>query len=102
MEENKNPRTEENRSEDQLRDNTMNEVIREQTGKEELHSGGQAESAGYIPNDASGVHSGGTTDMDNQSAGGAGLGAGRRLGSGARITTKRNVTGSDYDGQVRD
>jgi hypothetical protein len=43
---------------------------------------------------------GGTTDMgsDNQLRGASG--ANTRSNRGAGITTKRNVTGSDYDGQV--
>lgn len=79
----------------------MNETLREQTGNEELHSTDQSAGVSYTPNDASGVRSGGTTDMDDQTAGGAGLAAGERLGSGSNITTKRNVTGSDFDGQVK-
>lgn len=101
MEENRNQQHDHNRDDDQLRENTMNETIREQTGRENLSGAGGAGSDGYTPNDASAVRSGGTTDMDDQAAGGAGLASGRRPGSGSNITTKRNVTGSDYDGQVK-
>jgi hypothetical protein len=41
---------------------------------------------------------GGTTDMDNEPGNSARSGS--RAGSGSEITTKRNVTGSDYDGQL--
>ncbi|HVF81493.1 MAG TPA: hypothetical protein VM884_06150 [Flavisolibacter sp.] len=43
------------------------------------------------------ANQGGTTDMDNES-----LVAGRTSATerGSGISTKRNVTGSDYDGQV--
>jgi hypothetical protein len=54
----------------------------------------------YTPNDASGVRSGGFTDMDDQTAGGAGLNNDTRTGAGSNITPKRGVSGSDYDGQV--
>ena len=101
MKENRNQQNDQNRSDDQLRENTMNETIRQQTGKEEIHNSEQSQGVGYNPNDASAVRSGGTTDMDDQTAGGAGLAAGERLGSGSNITTKRNVTGSDFDGQVK-
>jgi hypothetical protein len=112
----------ENSEDDQLRPNTMNEVIREVSGdpdadlneignsRQDLHSNMQTGSGGahdadltqgmsYDPNDASAVRSGGTTDMDDQTAGGSGLNTGIRHGMGTNITTKRNVTGSDFDGQ---
>lgn len=53
----------------------------------------------WSPNDASAVRSGGLADMDDQTAGGAGLNPGQRPGSGAGLTLKRGVTGSDFDGQ---
>lgn len=101
MEENRNQENEQSRNDDQLRENTMNETIREQSGSNELHGSDQTQGVSYTPNDASAVRSGGTTDMDDQTAGGAGLAAGERLGGGSNITTKRNVTGSDFDGQVK-
>lgn len=42
---------------------------------------------------------GGTTDMDDEALRGA-SGNTSRANSGSGITTKKNVTGSDYDGQV--
>jgi hypothetical protein len=112
----------ESTEEDQLRPNTMNEVIREVSGDpdadlnqignshQDLNSNFQTGSGGshdadltqgmsYDPNDASAVRSGGTTDMDDQTSGGSGLNTGIRQGMGTNITTKRNVTGSDFDGQ---
>lgn len=110
-------------NEDQLRPNTMNETIREASGNPDADLG-QVSNSGrrdidrsdisdsdsrsgsdytsgvnYTPNDMSATRSGGLTDMDDQAAGGAGLSAGERLGSGSNLTTKRNVTGSDFDGQ---
>jgi hypothetical protein len=38
---------------------------------------------------------GGTTDLNNQTSGGRSASSG-----GSNISTKENVTGSDYDGQV--
>jgi hypothetical protein len=125
MEENRNINREENRADDdQLRPNTMNEAIREASGNPDAdlnqlssdrttaqsdQSAGSADPTDHDqtlgvrnnPNDASATRSGGTTDMDDQAMGGAGLSAGERLGSGTNITTKRNVTGSDFDGQVK-
>ena len=113
-------RSEEHRSsdEDQLRDLTTNETIRAVSGETDLsksdvsreHTGHETlrdedeisgsdltQGMSYNPNDASAVRSGGTTDMDDQTAGGAGLAAGERGSS--NLTTRRNVTGSDFDGQ---
>lgn len=124
MQENRNMNNaNDNRSDDdQLRPNTMNETIREASGDpdadltqlgsrttgqsgsgnmDDVHGSDQTMGVSNNPNDASAVRSGGTTDMDDQTAGGAGLAAGERLGSGTNITTKRNVTGSDFDGQVK-
>lgn len=106
---------------DKLRPDTANEAIREATGNPNADlsqmssgSGGQASGSAASasedvqgsdltqgmslnPNDASAVRSGGTTDMDDQTAGGAGLAAGERGSS--NLTTRRTVTGSDFDGQ---
>lgn len=113
-----------NEDNDQLRPNTMNEAIREVSGNpdadlskigtsgsqenrgqstshEELHGSNVTLGVSNNPNDMSATRSGGTTDMDDQAMGGAGLANGERLGSGSNITTKRNVTGSDFDGQVK-
>ena len=107
---------------DQLRPNTMNEVIREasgdpnadlneigtsgqdfnsnvQTGSGGGHDADLTQGMSYSPNDATGVRSGGTADMDNQTTGGAGQNTNIRSGMGSQISTKRNVTGSDFDGQ---
>ena len=106
---------------DQLRSNTMNETIREVSGNPEMnlndirdsdqgHSGQEFSTGGagnidvtqgmsYNPNDTSGVRSGGTVDMDDQTAGGAGLNTGTRPGLGSNLTPKMGTTGSDYDGQ---
>ena len=110
-------------NDDQLRPNTMNEAIREASGnadadlsqiggsgRQNMDRSGMSDTdnrsgsdyrsgLGYNPNDMSAMRSGGLTDMDDQTAGGAGLSAGERLGSGSNLTTKRNVTGSDFDGQ---
>lgn len=122
MEENKHLHKDELRrsDDDQLRDLTTNETIREVTGNPEtdlsrigagsvqnastsardakdLQGTDLTQGTSYNPNDASAVRSGGTTDMDDQTAGGAGLAAGERGSS--NITTRRTVTGSDFDGQ---
>lgn len=109
-------------NEDQIRPNTMNEVIREvngdpdmnlndvraseRSGTHERGSGGSNDSdltqgSSYSPNDTSGVRSGGISDMDDQTAGGAGLNNDVRRGMGSNLTPKNGVTGSDYDGQTR-
>ena len=110
-------------NDDQLRPNTMNEAIREVSGnpdadlskiggsgRQRMDSDRMSDSddysssdvtpgAGYNPNDMSATRSGGTTDMDDQTAGGAGLNSGERRGAGSNLTTRRTVTGSDFDGQ---
>lgn len=43
---------------------------------------------------------GGTTDMGSDNALRGATGGSTRTNRGSGITTKRNVTGSDYDGQV--
>lgn len=77
-----------------------NDAARGGLGRDQsnLQGSDTTQGSSYNPNDASGVRSGGTTDMDDQMAGGAGL-AGERLGGGTNINTKRNVSGSDFDGQ---
>ena len=122
MEQNRNVnRNDETRQDDdQLRSNTMNETIREARGNpdadlseisnrglsssgsgalrdEHLQGSDMAQGTSYSPNDLSGVRSGGTVDMDDQTAGGAGLGTGEHRS--AHVTTKQGVTGSDFDGQ---
>ena len=125
MEDNKNiNRADENRADDdQLRGNTMNEAIREVSGNPDAdlskigasgpqdvssRSGDTADLYGTDttqgisnnPNDMSATRSGGTTDMDDQTAsGGTGLTTGVRPGGGTNLTTRRSVTGSDFDGQ---
>ena len=93
---------------DRLRGNTMNESIREASSDRqsmdrdrmsEDSSSDMASGVGYNPNDMSATRSGGTTDMDDQTSGGAGLNSGERLGSGSNLTTRRTITGSDFDGQ---
>ena len=124
-----NDRIEEHRMEDegQARENTtMNEMIRDVQGgpdtdlnalredasgnREQLNQGSDAylgdrsdlsEGVNYNPNDASMQRSGGISDMDNQTSGGAGENTGGRLGSGSNLAPKRGVTGSDFDGQNR-
>ena len=122
MEQNRNVnRNDETRQDDdQLRSNTMNETIREASGNtdadlsqishrrsssgdsrssrdEDLQGSDMTQGTSYSPNDMSGVRSGGTVDMDDQTAGGAGLGTGEHRS--AHVTTKQGVTGSDFDGQ---
>jgi len=127
MEENRNVNRDNNErrveeSDDQLRPNTMNEAIREVSGNPDAdlsklggsgrenvdsdrtsdsggYSGSDATGVGYNPNDMSATRSGGTTDMDDQTAGGAGLNTGERRGAGSNLTTRRTVSGSDFDGQ---
>ena len=107
---------------DKLRGNTMNETIREASGDPDMNlnnireertgyddtddvdlrnAGNTDETKGmsYNPNDASGVRSGGITDMDDQTAGGAGLNTGARKGLGSDLNTKKGISGSDFDGQ---
>ncbi len=125
MEENtKNTRNDDqiNSDQDQLRNKTTSEVIREVhgdpdmnlndirdtnteiSGNHETGSGGSHDSdltqgMSWNPNDASAVRSGGTTDMDDQTSGGAGLNTGPRRGLGSHMKTKMGTTGSDFDGQ---
>jgi hypothetical protein len=123
MKDNRNDRDDlRNSDDDQLRPNTMNEAIREASGdpdadlsdlqdttSSDMEGEGrrisgtsdvdQTQGVGYTPNDASGVRSGGITDMDDQTAGGAGLNTGARQGLGSHLNTKKGVSGSDYDGQ---
>lgn len=114
-----------NSDQDQLRSNTTNEVIREASGdpdmnlsdtqrtgtERDMDQGGGNTSGGtnyndrsaargmsYTPNDASAVRSGGKSDMDDQTSGGAGL-TGIRKGAGANLAPKTGRTGSDFDGQ---
>jgi hypothetical protein len=64
-----------------------------------LSDTGTTRGADYTPNDASAVRSGGTTDMDDQTGGSMGIQTGTKHGFDSGIAQKRNVTGSDYDGQ---
>lgn len=104
---------------DQLRMNTTNETIREASGDPDTNLNNLKDDVDtefgdsprsddaidltqgvhYTPNDASGVRSGGTVDMDDQTSGGAGLDSGTRRGAGSNLTPKKGITGSDYDGQ---
>lgn len=115
-----------NSDQDKLRGNTMNEIIRETSGdpdrnlnevrdsddnlRDELdssersarrvaHNTDQTQGMSYNPNDTSGVRSGGITDMDDQTSGGAGSNTGARKGLGSHLRPKTGTTGSDYDGQ---
>jgi|SRR5687767_5509761 len=109
-----------NSEEEQLRMNTTNEAIREASGDPDMdlnelkddetdsdyetrsrtsYNSDITQGVSYNPNDASGVRSGGVSDMDDQTTGGAGLNTGTRKGSGSNLTPKTGVTGSDYDGQ---
>lgn len=112
-----------NLDDDQLRSNTMNETIREASGDADMDLNSLSDAEGdmdhtarhgsqgaagdtdqtqgmsYTPNDASGVRSGGITDMDDQTSGGAGLNTGARRGLGSHLTPKMGTSGSDFDGQ---
>lgn len=108
MKENKNRNHEHLHDEDdgQLRDNTMNETIRKVSGDTDLNDArttsediDSTQGVSYTPNDSSGVKSGGITDMDDQTAGGAGLNTGARKGLGSHLKTKDSISGSDFDGQ---
>jgi hypothetical protein len=111
-----------NADQDKIRSNTMNETIREVSGGPDMNLNGLRDSdqesdsiheldtevnrntdvtqgMSYNPNDTSGVRSGGTVDMDDQTAGGAGANTGTRRGLGSNLTPKMGTTGSDYDGQ---
>ena len=109
-----------NSDEEQLRMNTTNETIREVSGDPDMdlndlkddnadndydtssrnRSGNDiTRGVSYDPNDASGIRSGGISDMNEQTTGGAGLNTGTRSGSGSNLTPKMGTTGSDYDGQ---
>lgn len=105
-------------NEDQLRPNTTNEMIREASGNPDTNlnalqdtstgapdtgssrSGDITRGVNYSPNDASGVLSGGTSDMDNQGDVGAHAAPGSHGKFGSNLEPKHNVTGSDFDGQV--
>ena len=109
-----------NSEEEQLRMNTTNETIREASGDPDMDlnelkdnetendyegrsrasdNSDITQGVSYNPNDASAVRSGGVSDMDDQTTGGAGLNTGTRKGSGSNLTPKMGTTGSDYDGQ---
>lgn len=106
-------------NDDQLRPNTMNEMIREASGNadtnlnelQDTSTGAPASDdtnrgtdtthgVNYSPNDASGVLSGGTVDMDNQGGTGGHGSLAARGKFGSNLEPKHNVTGSDFDGQV--
>lgn len=117
---NPNDRTDERgaHNDNQLRPHTMNEVIREASGDPDTnlnalqdsstgathshtsHPTDNTSGVGYSPNDASGVQSGGISDMDHQggTGGHASLAAPGKFGSS--LEPKQGVTGSDFDGQV--
>lgn len=107
-----------NNEEEQLRMNTTNETIRQASGDPDMdlnelkdddndydarsskpYNGDLTQGVNYDPNDASGVKSGGVSDMDDQTTSGAGINTGRRRGSGSGLTPKMGTTGSDFDGQ---
>jgi len=67
-------------------------------GKEQRSSGTPMTDANSDHQNAS-ANRGGTTDMDSEALRNA-TGTSSRGNRGSGITTKRNVTGSDYDGQV--
>jgi hypothetical protein len=115
-------RDERDLDQDKLRENTMNETIREVSGDpdtnlNEVRKEGrefddtddinsrntrntdETRGVSYDPNDASGVRSGGISDMDDQTAGGAGFNTGVRRGLGSDLNTKKGISGSDFDGQ---
>lgn len=105
--------------EEQLRPETANEAIRETMGNantdlsqvssgnnrhddyardtEDIQGSDVTQGMSLNPNDASAVRSGGTMDMDDQTAGGAGLNTGTRGSS--TLNTRNTVSGSDFDGQ---
>jgi len=106
-----------NNEEEQLRMNTANETIRKASGDPDMdlndlknedndydtpsrasYRDDITQDVNYDPNDASGVRSGGISDMDDQTTRGAGN-TGPRRGSGSNLTPKMGTTGSDYDGQ---
>jgi hypothetical protein len=71
----------------------------QKSARRAVDSTDQTQGMSYSPNDASGVRSGGTADMGDQTSGGAGANRGRRRGSGSNLRPKKGTTGSDYDGQ---
>lgn len=83
--------------------NDLKDSDRQTTSNSESDSGlfnkDRTQGVGYTPNDASAVRSGGTSDMDDQAAGGAGHNSGFRHGMGSDLRPKKGVTGSDFDGQ---
>lgn len=111
------------RNADQDEPQTTNEIIREahgdpnmnledlnegtgsdlRTSRDNVREGGLStdvtRGVDYTPNDASAVRSGGTTDMDDQTGSSMGLQSGTKRGFESGIAQKRDVTGSDYDGQ---
>ena len=123
MEENKHHKHDERKDIDQDEPLTTNEIIREAHGDPNMNLEDLSENTDgdlytsrdnlresslttdvtrgvdYTPNDASAVRSGGTTDMDDQTGSSMGLQTGTKRGFESGIAQKRNVTGSDYDGQ---
>jgi hypothetical protein len=113
---NENERTSE---QDQLRGNTMNETIRNvgnmdeknETLRDAEQGSGRSYDYGTEGSDMSdtsrrnsdagqqnaSASRGGTSDMDDESIAGAGRDTRTQRGSG--LTTKRSITGSDFDGQ---
>ncbi len=108
--------------EDQLRDKTMNETIRDVNNDRDIEqnetlrnaeqgsgrsydygaegSDNQRKRGGlnYDQQDTSGTR-GGTVDMDDQTVSGAGRATPGATGTGSGLAPKTGVTGSDYDGQ---
>lgn len=123
MKENKKHHKTDKRSHDQEEPKTTHEIIREAHGNPDMNLNNLQEETGsdlnrsrssvsegalnadttrgvdYTPNDASAVRSGGTTDMDDQTGSSMGTQTGTKRGFESGIAQKRNVTGSDYDGQ---
>jgi hypothetical protein len=73
---------------EERKENQQNKQKQDSQSEELRHSGGHQNAS---------ANQGGTTDMDNEA-----LIAGRTTATerGSGASTKRNVTGSDYDGQV--
>lgn len=122
MEENKRHQRTDDRNYDQDEPKTTHEIIREVNGgantnlnelkdeaegvRNNIESGvgnvlntDTTRGVDYTPNDASAVRSGGTTDMDDQTGSSMGINTGTKRGFDSGIAQKRDVTGSDYDGQ---
>ncbi|MBD0295904.1 MAG: hypothetical protein ICV51_12355 [Flavisolibacter sp.] len=91
------------KQQDNLRNEENNENLNTTSQPEPRVTKDEKSSGGDLDMNREGMQNasasmGGTTDMDDEAI--AGAGRTNRTERGSGITTKNNVTGSDYDGQI--